>query len=119
MNSSGPNASTRERVLLPGTLATPGVVANCIVRAVKVTIPKLGIIEYVDAELALAPPHLPDGQYELQFHGRMLKVMNAAGIWASSDPRATPPLVTQNNGSPRSVTSCATSCQPDATQVGL
>jgi hypothetical protein len=119
VNSSGPNASTRERVLLPGTLAQSGVVANCIILAIKVTIPKLGIIEYVDAELALAPPHLPDGQYELQFDGRMLKVMNAAGIWASSDPRATPPLVTQNNGSPRSVTSCATSCQPDATQVGL
>ena len=96
MNTSDANASIGERVLLPGTLAKPGVVGNCIVRAVKVTIPKLGISEYVDAELALAPPHLPDGQYELHFDNRMLKVMNAAGIWASNDLRVTPPLVTLN-----------------------
>jgi len=43
------------------------------------------IREYVDAELALAPPQLPDGQYELHFDGRMLRVKNAAGKWCFAE----------------------------------
>jgi hypothetical protein len=81
VSSSDANPSIRERVLLQGSLTKVGVVVTCIVRAIKVTIPNLGISEYVDAELAFAPPHLPDGQFELHFDGRILKLKNTAGKW--------------------------------------
>ena len=40
------------------------------VRAMKVAIPELNVTEYVRADVALAPPHLPDGDYELHFENR-------------------------------------------------
>jgi hypothetical protein len=83
--SNGPDThqSFRETVLVSGTLAIPGAVANCIVRATKITIVNLQDSEYVDADVALAPPHLPDGQYELHFEGRRIQVRNSAGRWSS------------------------------------
>ena len=75
--------SIHENVLVSGTLKRSGVLANCMVRAVKVTIPQLKITEYVRANVALAPPHLRDGGYELHFDGRMTRVRNVAGHWSS------------------------------------
>ena len=80
--SHSPNQSFREIVLLSGTLAKSGTVGNCIVRATKVTIPSLRDSEYVAVEVALAPPHLPDGQYELHFEGRRMRVRNNGGRWS-------------------------------------
>lgn len=73
------NRSFRETILLFGSLVRSGVVAYCIVRATKVTIPSLQDSEYVDAEVVLAPPELPDGQYALHFEGRSVQVGNNAG----------------------------------------
>jgi len=75
--------STRETVLISGTLRSSGILANCMVRAVKVTVPELNVTEYVSADVALAPPHLADGGYELHFDGRVMRVENAAGHWSS------------------------------------
>lgn len=77
------NHSSREVVLLSGLLAKSDVIAKCIVRAVKVTLSNLHDSEYVTAELALCPPNLPDGEYELHFDGRRMRVKKNSGRWAS------------------------------------
>jgi len=58
--SKGPdeNQTFREVVLLSGTLAKFGRIANCIVRATKVTTPSLLDGEYLDPDVVLAPPDL-------------------------------------------------------------
>lgn len=84
MNRLDANQTIREIVLLSGTLAKSGTIANCIVRATKVTIPGLQDSEYVQADVALAPPHLPNGQYELHFERRRMPVSNNAGRWSVS-----------------------------------
>jgi hypothetical protein len=52
-----------------------------VVRAVKVSIPRLDVSEYVKAEIAEAPTHLPEGHYELTFAGRKMKANRVAGDW--------------------------------------
>jgi hypothetical protein len=74
--------STIENVLVSGTLTKSGAVACCIVRVRKVSNPKLNVTEYVRADVALAPPNLPDGDYEMHFEGRSVKVKKAAGHWS-------------------------------------
>lgn len=81
---SGRNPSFRESVLLSGTIVNSAIQSRCVVRATKVTIPNLNVTEYVKADVALAPPFMPDGEYELNFEGRRMKVNNAAGRWSSS-----------------------------------
>ena len=93
MEDSDRNPSFREAVFLSGTLANSTLRSRCIVRATKVTIPKLGITEYVKADVALAPPFMPDGEYELHFEGRRMRVMNAAGQWSSVADRRTHSLL--------------------------
>lgn len=88
MRSAETNSSIREDVLLSATLTRSDILASCIVRAIKVTIPSLDVTEYVKVDVALAPPHLPNGEYELHFDGRMMKVKNIAGEWSSDDLRA-------------------------------
>jgi len=58
--SKGPdeNQTFREVVLLSGTLAKFGRIANCIVRATKVPTPSLLDGEYLDPDVVLAPPDL-------------------------------------------------------------
>ena len=82
------HASNREQVLLSGILTRSDVLASCVVRATKVTIPSLDLWEYVKADVALGPPQMPNGEYELHFDGRMMKVRNEAGQWFSEDARA-------------------------------
>jgi len=74
--------STIENVLVSGTLSKSGAVARCIVRVRKVSNPKLNVTEYVRAEVALAPPNLPDGDYQMHFEARSVKVKKAAGDWS-------------------------------------
>jgi hypothetical protein len=81
--------SVHENVLVSGKLITnSGVLGDCIVRAIKLTIPKLNLVEYVKADVALTSPHLPNGDYELHFDGRVMKVKNTAGQWSFDDLRA-------------------------------
>ena len=81
--------SSRENVLVSGTLKRSGAVASCIVRAVRVTLPQLNVTEYVRADVALAPPHLPNGEYELHFDGCMIRVQNeCCGHWSRENSRA-------------------------------
>lgn len=81
--------STRENVLIPGKLITDsGALADCLVRGIRVTIPKLNLTEYIQADVALTSPHLANGDYELHFDGRVMKVKNSAGHWSSDDLRA-------------------------------
>jgi hypothetical protein len=74
--------SAVENVLVSGTLTKSCAVACCIVRVRKVSNPKLNVTEYVRADVALAPPNLPDGDYEMHFEGRSVKVKKAAGHWS-------------------------------------
>ena len=75
--------SIRENVLISGKLAAnSGILADCLVRATRITIAKLNLTEYVQADVALTPPHLPNGDYELRFEGRVMKVKNFAGHWS-------------------------------------
>ena len=48
----------------------------------KVAIPELNVTEYVRADVAVAPPNMPDGDYEMHFDGRSVKVKKAAGYWS-------------------------------------
>ena len=52
-------------------------------RAVKVSLPKLDIWEYVAADIAEAPSELPAGAYEVMFEGRKAKVHKTARGWSS------------------------------------
>ena len=87
VSSGERHLSFRENVLLSGTLTRPDVLATCVVRAVNLTIPALEIIEYVEVDIGLAPLHLPDGEYELHFDRRAVRVRNNRVFWSSNDQR--------------------------------
>ncbi|WP_348261265.1 hypothetical protein P8935_15830 [Telmatobacter sp. DSM 110680] len=73
--------SSRETVMLSGTLRGATHEASCIVRAIKVSLPNLDIWEYVSAAIERAPSELPDGPYNVSFEGRTMKVKKVAGNW--------------------------------------
>jgi hypothetical protein len=76
------NPSIRESVLVLGILHHEAEgKTSCVVRAIKVSIPRLDVFEYVKAEIAEAPAHLPEGRYELTFEGRKMKVNKVAEDW--------------------------------------
>jgi hypothetical protein len=77
------NPSIREALLVPGTLKRSDVESPCVVSAVKVTIPKFELWEFVKADVVEAPAELPDGEYELHFEGRRFKATKNAGHWNS------------------------------------
>jgi len=53
------------------------------VRAVKVSLPKLDVWEYVKADITDAPTELPLGAYELSYEGRKMRVNKTARGWIS------------------------------------
>jgi len=55
--------------------------AQCVVSAVKVSLPKLDIWEYVKADITHAPSELPLGPYEVSFEGRKMRVNKTADGW--------------------------------------
>jgi hypothetical protein len=73
--------SIREAVLVSGTLKGMNHQVPCMVRAIKVSLPNLDILEYVRADIAHAPSELPDGAYNLSFEGRTMEVKKIAGKW--------------------------------------
>jgi len=81
------NSSIRESVLVSGTLTSAAMLSACVVRAIKVTLPNLETSEYVKVEVALASPYLPNGDYELHFDGRMMKIRKNSEAWFSEDAR--------------------------------
>ena len=76
-----PMISSREVVLLSGTLKGATHEAPCTVKAIKVSLPSLDIWEYVSADIEQAPSELPDGAYSVSFEGRTMKVKKVAGNW--------------------------------------
>jgi hypothetical protein len=77
------HVSLREPVKLSATLKREGLQLPCTVRAVKVSIPRLEISEYVKVEIVEAPSGIPDGQYAIHFEGRRFNVNKASGNWVS------------------------------------
>ena len=75
--------SVRESVVIQGVLRGMNVEAQCTITAVKVSLPKLDVWEYVKADITLAPPELPLGTYEVSFDGRKMKVNKTAQGWIS------------------------------------
>ena len=75
------SASIREAVLLEGVLKGMNLEVPCTVRAVKVSLPNLEILEYVRADIAQAPSELPFGAYDVSFEGKTMKVKKTAGGW--------------------------------------
>jgi hypothetical protein len=75
------SVSIREAVLLEGVLKGMSLEVACMVRAVKVSLPKLEIWEYVRADIVQAPSELPFGAYDVSFEGRTMKVKKTAGGW--------------------------------------
>jgi len=75
--------SIREAVVIEGVLRGMNLEARCMVRAVKVSIPKLDVWEYVAADIAQAPSELPIGAYEVSFDGRKMPVSKTARGWIS------------------------------------
>ena len=84
--------STRDVVLLQGVLKQMRREIPCTVRAVKVCLWTLGISEFVSAEIADAPSELPDGDYQIGFEGRSMKVQKVAGHWEPSQYKQCPLL---------------------------
>jgi hypothetical protein len=77
------SVSIREAVLVQGVLRGMDLEAQCVVRAVKVSLPKLDVWEYVAADVVQAPNDLPAGAYEVLFEGRKVKVHKTAHGWRS------------------------------------
>ena len=77
------SVSVREAVLVQGVLKGMNLEARCTVRAVKVSLPKLDIWEYVAADIVQAPNDLPAGAYVVTFEGRKVKVHKTAHGWTS------------------------------------
>ncbi|HMH13924.1 MAG TPA: hypothetical protein VK578_12525 [Edaphobacter sp.] len=77
--------SIREAVLVSGTLKGMNQQVPCMVRAVKVSLLKLDIWEYVAANIVQAPSELPDGGYDVSFEGRSMKVRKIAGSWEPAE----------------------------------
>jgi len=75
--------SIREAVLVEGVLEGMNLQAPCTVRAVKVSLPKLDIWEYVAADMVQAPPSIPDGAYEVSFDGRKMHFQKTAHGWVA------------------------------------
>lgn len=75
--------SVREAVLVPGVLKGMNLEAQCVVRAVKVSLPKLDVWEYVKADITNAPSDLPLGAYEVSFEGRQMRVSKTVQGWRS------------------------------------
>jgi hypothetical protein len=77
------SVSIREAVLVQGVLKGMNLEAQCVVRAVKVSLPKLDVWEYVEADITHAPTDLPLGLYEVSFEGRKMRVSKTAQGWIS------------------------------------
>jgi len=77
------SVSFREAVLVQGVLRGMNMEAQCVVRALKVSLPKLDVWEYVAADVVEAPNDLPTGAYEVAFEGRKVKVHKSARGWTS------------------------------------
>jgi hypothetical protein len=77
------SVSVREAVLVQGVLRGMDLEAQYVVRAVKVSLPKLDIWEYVAADVVQAPNDLPPGAYEVSFDGRKVKVHKSTRGWTS------------------------------------
>ena len=75
--------SVREAVLVQGVLRGMNLEAQCVVRAVKVSLPKLDVWEYVKADVTDAPTELPLGAYELSYEGRKMTVNKTVQGWVS------------------------------------
>jgi hypothetical protein len=73
--------SFREAVFVEGVLKGMNLEAPCTVRAVKVSMPRLDIWEYVSADIVRAPNDLPFGAYSVLFEGRTMKVKKTAQGW--------------------------------------
>lgn len=71
--------SIREAVLVSGTLKGMNHQSPCMVRAVKVSLPNLDVLEYVRADIAHAPSELPDGAHNVSFEGRTMKFKKVGG----------------------------------------
>jgi hypothetical protein len=61
---------------------------TCTVRAVKVSLLNLEILEYVRADIAQAPSELPYGAYDVSFEGRTMKVKKTVGGWIAGRSNA-------------------------------
>jgi hypothetical protein len=77
------SVSVREAVIVEGVLRGMNLEAQCLVRAVKVSLLKLDVWEYVKADIKHAPSDLPLGAYELTFEGRKMRVRKTVQGWIS------------------------------------
>ncbi len=59
--------------------------AACTVSAIKVSLPQLNIWEYVKCSIQHAPDDLPDGQYEVSFDGREMRLKKLDGGWLAGE----------------------------------
>jgi hypothetical protein len=78
------SASIRETALIQGALKGMGHNSPCLVRAVKVSVPKLDIWEYVKAEVFEAPEELPHGSYEMNFEGGKVRARKSFDGWSAN-----------------------------------
>jgi hypothetical protein len=76
-------ASNREIVLLAGQLKGMGRVQNCMISAIKASLPSSNSSEYVELTIQDTPLSLPDGEYDLIFKGRTVPLQKRGSEWLS------------------------------------
>ena len=73
--------SSRETVTLLAKLKGMGCEAQCVVSAVKLSLPEFGITQFVGCDVVQAPSELPDGEYIVNLQGRELLVEKRNHVW--------------------------------------
>jgi hypothetical protein len=77
-------ASHRESVMLSGLLKGMGREAECLVSALKVSLPGTNVSHYASCSIFSAPDDLPEGQYLVTFGGETTAVQKRDSYWVAS-----------------------------------
>lgn len=73
----------RESIFIPGRLIGMGRLAECVLRAERVTARGSDVCEYRRIVIEDAPADLPEGRYELAFDAQVRVVQRLCGKWVN------------------------------------
>lgn len=74
-------STTREVVLMTGTLVGMGREEPCMIGAIKVSLPGNPNFTYTNMSIQNAPSTMPDGEYTLHYDGRTEAMVKRDGEW--------------------------------------
>jgi hypothetical protein len=77
-------ASSREVVRFRGTLRGKGHEADCVVSAIKVSLPGSGVSAYSRYDIVSLSKSVPDGRYDLSVNGQVIALRYQCGHWLAA-----------------------------------